>query len=91
MSKRTRTEIAQAVARLQHDGELVPVEELAREAGVSAGALTRWIVSGKAGCYLDGLHHPRQGWLSSRAALRRLQSKLRQREAAMRDDPRPAA
>ncbi len=79
--KRSRIEIARSVQRLQFDGELVPVAELESLAGVPPWVLTRWIIGGKAGCHLDGVHDPKRGWLSSRAAVRRLQKKLWAKEA----------
>ena len=81
MSKRQRprVEIARSVLRLSKDGPLIPVAELCFAASgdslkaVSPATLVRWIIRGKGGRYLDGIHNPSQGWLSSRAALERFQ------------------
>jgi hypothetical protein len=79
MAKRERVEICRAVIRLDADGEKVPVADLADAAQAAPMTLQRWIVEGKRGVFLDGVHDPvRRCWCSSHAALRRFQKKLGQ-------------
>lgn len=70
-SARPRLDIARAVQRLASE-VLVPVSELRGEAGgVSEQALVRWAVEGRGGKYLDAVHRPGTGWMSSREAVMR--------------------
>jgi hypothetical protein len=73
--RRTRQEIAAAISRVSQE-ELVGLWELASELGGGAchRSVERWIKCGKlngAGerVYLDGLHRPGIGWMSSREAM----------------------
>ncbi len=70
--KRSRLEIGKAILRLSQE-PLVSICLLSTEAGVSCETLKRWIISGRGGQFLDGVHRPEKGWLSSRAALARFQ------------------
>jgi hypothetical protein len=83
--KRSRLEITRAALRL--DGEtLVPIECLREKTTASSRALIRWITAGRAGVFLDGIHKPGIGWVSSFAALERF---FREMIASAResDDP----
>lgn len=73
--KRPRVEIARAVLRLRTE-TVVPVEQVSAEAQAHSRALVRWITGGKHGVYLDGLHRPGIGWMTSRAALDRFRAAL---------------
>jgi hypothetical protein len=58
------------VRRIQCE-TLEPISVVARHIGLSAGAAERAIIRGCAGVYLDGVHDPQLGWLSTiPAALR---------------------
>ncbi len=73
--KRSRLDIGRAVLRLSQE-QLVTLCELSDQAGVSCETLKRWIISGRSGRFLDGVHRPNRGWMSSRAALIRFQGKV---------------
>jgi hypothetical protein len=61
---------------------LVPASRLKALAGVrDASAVTRWILRGKRGVYLDGVRSAGKGWLTTAAALARFQAALSAREA----------
>jgi hypothetical protein len=66
----TRREIVESVRRLNRE-ELIPVAEAAGVLGSPAGTVERWIQSGWRGVYLDGLHRPGVGWMTSREAVAR--------------------
>lgn len=68
---RPRIERARAVLRLVRDRDLVPLADLVGHANASERSLIRWIIEGRKGVYLDGLHRPGVGWMSSRAAVAR--------------------
>lgn len=67
---RPRLEIARAVQRLATE-ELVSIAELAAEQGVSEPSMRRWAIEGRRGEFLDAVHRPGRGWLSSREAVQR--------------------
>jgi hypothetical protein len=57
------------VARLNRE-QLIPViGEGAPLLGHTGRTVERWVVTGYRGVYLDGLHRPGVGWLTSRAAV----------------------
>ena len=57
--------------------ELITAAELADEVFAYPETVARWITDGKCGVYLDGVHRPGVGWMTSRAAYERFQDKLR--------------
>lgn len=67
------------VARLQADGELIPISEAARlcpanqsrRGYCSVNALLNWILKGKRGIFLDALRVSGKTWWTSREALGR--------------------
>jgi hypothetical protein len=60
-----------AAARRVIDEGAVSVHDLAAVVGATAESLRRWIVEGKNGVHLDGLHRPGVGWMSSELAVAR--------------------
>ena len=76
MAKRSRLSIAQAVHRLSRE-QLLPLCELKDLAQVSELTLRRWAVQGRSGRYLDALHRPGKGWLSSKEAVLRFIAEVR--------------
>ncbi len=70
MAKRSRSAICAAVRRLKGE-ELMNLYALADEIDVSVQTLTRWAIEGKQRCWLDAVHRPGVGWLSSREACER--------------------
>ena len=81
MSKRSRLSIGQAVMRLTKE-TLVPLCDLKELAGVSELTLRRWAIQGRAGRYLDALHRPSVGWMSSSFAVLRFMAEVRLIEAS---------
>lgn len=73
---RTREELEEAAKRVLSDGALplaklckrIPVERRGKWAHLSAGALSRWIIHGKRGAFLDGARLSGKGRFSSVAA-----------------------
>jgi len=77
--KRDRASIVAAVRRVKLE-TLLTLDDLAKlvsrtipelRAGVGPLSLKRWILEGKRGVYLDGIHTPGEGWKSSVEAVRR--------------------
>lgn len=86
--KRSRLEIARAVLRLSTE-PLVPVERFRERTTADTHSVIRWITRGRGGVFLDGLHRPGVGWMSSFAALERFfaQTRATPEQASKQGEP----
>lgn len=80
-----RRERARVAERLAEDGPLVPLAQLRDVSGLSLNALTRWVIEGRSGTYLDAVRDGCGGWLSSAGAFRRA---VRERTAVLKERER---
>lgn len=71
--RRSSGSIKEAVARLNKE-VLIPIEVIARELSLTKESVRRWGISGRRGVFLDVVHRPGRGWLTSRQALARFDS-----------------
>jgi hypothetical protein len=83
----------EAVARLSSES-LITTAEAARlvrstSGATSPGTVTRWIVHGKRGVFLDGQREAGKAWFTSREALARFWAALSRAGGSGRDVVRP--
>lgn len=78
MKNRTRADIREAVRRLAGE-DLRPIDELARAEGLPPSTMIRYAIRGCLGAFLDAVHRPRTGWMSSAAAVSRFKAELEQK------------
>lgn len=92
MAKRPANELKEAAERVLKEGAM-PLSEIAKKipaarrgklGHVSVGALTRWILEGKQGVYLDGARLTGPGWCSSLAAVARFSAQIAEKELGER-------
>lgn len=84
----------EAVARLSSESLITTAEaaKLVRSTSgaTSPGTVTRWIVHGKRGVFLDGMREAGKAWFTSREALARFWAALSRAGGSGRDVVRPA-
>lgn len=76
MPRLSQAEVARVRARLENENRITTAEA-AKLLGVKEFVLIRWIVQGRRGKRLDGVHDP-EGWFTSREAVERFQERNRQ-------------
>jgi hypothetical protein len=80
-----RREIARAVARLNAE-DLEPAGDLAAFLALPPSRVVRWVIQGERGVFLDGVHRPGVGWLSSVPACVRFCRQLAARDEGEREN-----